>query len=478
MRSLTLYATIFLGIAIAGCSDDSESTPPKELAPARGVTIERISLYQGLERSLMADGAETPAATVPLVAGRDGVIRVFYQTDDTYDDAEVVARLELEGAEEPLEVTGKLTYAASSNEDIGSTINFAVPGTAFGETLSYSVALLQKGGAGEDAAWPSDGKQTVPVEGPHSTLRVSLVPIQYDFDGSSRLPDVSESIVEQYRTRLQQLYPVSAVEITVHEPIPWAGELAANGDGWDEIIDAFVDLRARESISDDVYYYGVFNPEEQLSDYCFAGCLLGATLLNNSPSDVGDVGLRLALGVGYPEQSVDTMAHELGHAHGRKHANCGSGLAAGSVDSQYPHEEGQIGVWGLDPSTMQLYPPSVTSDIMGYCEFQWVSDYTFAALLHRGALVNLPRWKEPPRTRRTAVVRVEGGRAHWTRTISSRTRGKQAATIVASGKRLSVEAAYYPFDHLPGGLAFVPIDEEPVDAIEIEVEGARLVVAR
>lgn len=476
MRWSPVCATVLLSTLLTSCSDDPESAPPKQLGPARGVKIERISVYQGLERPLMADGEESGESTVPLVAGRDGVLRVFYQTDDSYDDSEVVARLELEGTDEPIELTGKLRYATSTDEDIGSTVNFPMPGSAFGAQLSYSVSLLQEGGDGVSAVWPLDGRQTVPIEGPQSTLRVSLVPIQYDFDGSGRLPDVSETVVERYRARLQQLYPVSAVEITVHEPLPWSGELAANGDGWDEIIEEFVDFRAREGTPDDVYYYGVFNPEELLSDYCFAGCLLGATLLNNSPSDVGDVGLRLALGVGYPDQSVDTMAHELGHAHGRKHANCGSGLAVGSVDSQYPHEEGQIGVWGLDPAVMQLYPPTVTSDIMGYCEFQWVSDYTYAALLHRGALVNLPRWKEPAPERRTAVIHVDAHGARWTRTIDSRTRGQHAAAVIVSGQRRSVEAAYYSFDHLPGGLAFVPIDDNAVEAIEIEIDGASMLV--
>ena len=33
---------------------------------------------------------------------------------------------------------------------------------------------------------------------------------------------------------------------------------------------------------------------------------------------------------------------------------------------------------------------------MGYCDNQWVSDYTYTALLQRGQFVNLPKWQDAP----------------------------------------------------------------------------------
>jgi len=480
MKAATVLL-LALSAYLAGCSDDS-SEPEPVLVAANGVTIQEVAIYQGLKRDLMLAGAVTEGG-VPLIAGRDAIVRVFYATDAGYGGAPVIGRLEIDGAE-PIDVTGKLSSAPSSDGDITSTVNFVVPGSLVGQTLTYKVSLLEESVAGSAdnpaARWPSDGPQSVTVEGPANTLRVILAPVQYDFDGSGRLPDVSPAIVEQYRARLKQLFPVSDVEITVRAPIAWAEAIEPDGSGWDEIISRLVELRIEDGAPDDAYYYALFNPEDTLAEYCNQGCLLGATLLNAGPPDEGDIGLRLALGLGYPEYAVDTIAHELGHAHGRKHANCGSGLAPSSIDLAYPHEEGQIGVWGLDPATLQLYPPTVTSDIMGYCPFQWVSDYTYLGLFERGALVNLARWHEPTHRRRVALVSVTPEGAEWTKTtmISADLRGRRAVATIAdaTGARTPADGLYYAFDHLPGGLAFIPIGDGAIDSIELQIGGARHIV--
>lgn len=69
-------------------------------------------------------------------------------------------------------------------------------------------------------------------------------------------------------------------------------------------------------------------------------------------------------------------AHEIGHNLGRRHAPCDV-----SGDSNYPYANGMIGFYGLDTSTLQVYSPDVYSDVMGYCDEQWISDYTYKGLL-------------------------------------------------------------------------------------------------
>jgi hypothetical protein len=77
------------------------------------------------------------------------------------------------------------------------------------------------------------------------------------------------------------------------------------------------------------------------------------------------------------------MAHEIGHTHGRKHAPCGTV----GPDGNYPYPGGTIGVMGFDRRTGAFIDPA-SSDILGFCGNQWISDYTYDGLLERVALVN------------------------------------------------------------------------------------------
>jgi len=83
-------------------------------------------------------------------------------------------------------------------------------------------------------------------------------------------------------------------------------------------------------------------------------------------------------------------AHEIGHALGRKHVLC-QGDEAG-WDRNYPHTNGLISTaqtgddafFGFDAGNLPdgIYGPA-WSDVMSYCDFQWISDYTTEALMDK-----------------------------------------------------------------------------------------------
>jgi hypothetical protein len=82
-----------------------------------------------------------------------------------------------------------------------------------------------------------------------------------------------------------------------------------------------------------------------------------------------------------------TVAHELGHTYNRQHAPaCG----AGSPDKNYPYAGGIDGITGTDvfSSPALLYAPTI-HDIMGYCDDNWISDYTYNGILNYIATSNL-----------------------------------------------------------------------------------------
>jgi len=470
------------GSSAEGPSAEASSSTGAQTAyvGAPGVTISEVAIYQSLKRTLVKDGAPG-TAEVPIIAGRDAVIRVFFATDAGYDGSPVVGRVEIEGFD-PIDVVGTLA-GPSTDDNMASTVNFTVPGAQITANTAISVGLLREGTEGDNPAarWPASGTAAIVPEGPQSTFRVVIAPFRYDFDGSGRLPDLSEAGVERFRRRLLQLYPVSNVVVTVREPEPWNQYIGPDGTGWQEVGISLFGMRANDPSPNETYYYGMFNPEPSFGQHCGGGCLLGVTLLNNEPIPTGDPQLRLALGVGFEEYVDDTAAHELGHSHGREHAPCGPGLDPSSIDGSYPHSGGQIGVWGLDTATLTLRPPTAFTDIMGYCDNTWISDYNFRATLERGRNVNLPRWHGEARVP-AVMVSVDGdGVAKWggmtTMPIGLRGTKVSARIFGAAGRVGAADAQMFHWDHLPGGIAIVPAEAD-AERIELMVAGRPLLVAR
>ncbi|MBN1421687.1 MAG: hypothetical protein JXP34_23135 [Planctomycetes bacterium] len=78
-------------------------------------------------------------------------------------------------------------------------------------------------------------------------------------------------------------------------------------------------------------------------------------------------------------------AHELGHTFGRYHAMfCGAG---GGV--AYPYANGQISTattgdnafYGFDIGTHAIYAPPTWRDLMTYCDYEWISDFSYHGLM-------------------------------------------------------------------------------------------------
>ena len=213
-------------------------------------------------------------------------------------------------------------------------------------------------------------------------LRVQLVPLRYDADGSGRLPDTSPQQLNALREALLAMYPVPAVELTVREPVATSVALAPKS-GWASVLEDVRRARAQDRAPDDVYYFGLVAPADNHAKYCGGGCTTGASFT----ASAGSVRNRASVGLGFTGAiAVDAMVHELGHAHGRAHAPCGR---PDRTDPAFPYPEALIGTWGYDVrGTGEMRSPERTRDIMSYCGPRWVSDYTYRGLTARSAEVN------------------------------------------------------------------------------------------
>lgn len=449
------------------------TNPDAPRAPlASGISVRDVALFQGTKVQLVKDGALAKTTTA-VVAGRPALVRVYVKPDDA-TAREVTAELRIEAGDKkhPLLRETKTIAKASTDEDTKSTFNFEVPAAYLTTDATFSVALTAADGTPVDesenaARFPADGLQQSMTVKAVGKLKVVVVPVKYDVDGSGRMPDVSEAQMKLYKDTMMARYPVTDVEITVHAPLSWTRAIAPNGSGFSQVLSSITNLRGQEGAAKDVYYYGIFSPAASFNSYCQGGCVTGLSTVVES---VQVASMRASVGVGFSgPDAANTMAHEVGHAHGREHAPCGG--ARGS-DPEFPYSNGSIGTWGYDIVTKKLYNPTKSFDMMGYCENEWVSDYTFRALFERVSGVNKlagtstsggggQREATPVGSARLAVVDADGAMT-WTTEpfVSDALAGGDARTISyhdRAGLELGkATARFYRFDHLPGGVLVVP----------------------
>jgi len=390
MRRLALTLLLVACSSEGGGGGASGGTGGSGEPLVSGLSVTGVSLYQGVEVPLKAgqSAADRPA---PLVIGRRALARVFVQPDTEWQPREVRARVELgEGAAEPrfFEVSQNVS-GPSWQPSLSSTLNVELPGDAIGVDTTLRVSLLEvatgaSAASSGGAEYPAQG--TIPLEAASSgtALRMVIVPVRYDADGSGRLPELGDAQLAKYRDTLLGLYPTPSVELRVRDPLPWTTPVLATGEGWNELLQAVLSLRSKDRLADqaapDEYYFALVSPAASFDDYCgSAGCDLGQSFV----ADADEEFLRGSVGLGFAGQSAaDTVAHETGHTHGRLHAPC---MTYGvDEDPDFPEPKGGIGTWGYDLVTGKLFDPGGDArDFMSYCEPVWIGAYNYGALFER-----------------------------------------------------------------------------------------------
>ncbi len=340
--------------------------------------VDRIAFYQNVEITLM-NGGQAVVEETPIVARRDGLIRVFISPDEQTGPLPLSASLELDG-QQVSEASAELS-GPSVPGDLASTLNLPIPGAALVDDLDYQVTVRSAGGS---ARWPSETAGSLAVSSTNGPLQVVLVPVIANGYG----PLLSPTIVQSYREALTQLLPVAAVDVQVRDPYFFQRDLCSGVPAIEMLALEILAVRATDEAPANTYYYGVFAPSGTALDFLTCGGgILGMSLVGWNKDDTY---ARGSVGHGYfadgsTIRSERTLVHELGHTMGRRHAPCGS---ASAPDSKYPHPEGAIGRWAWDGATDELKDPLRYKDIMSYCSPAWISDYHYGKLFSRIAYVN------------------------------------------------------------------------------------------
>jgi hypothetical protein len=442
----------------AGDGDDPSadggdgSDIPKDPALATGISISQIAIFQTVKSQRMLDGM-AKSSNVPIIADKAALMRVYFKLDAGWTPHNVMALLDISANGQMQTLKSTFTPSADSTDDaLPSTVNFDLALDLVTTDATYAVRLvdpMMSATPTSDPApqrWPLDGSQTLlGAQSNGAQLKIVLVPIRYNADGSGRLPDTSQAQLDRYKNFMYSLYPTPVIDMTVHAPVNFSSTISPGGQGWGSLMQFVANLHQSEGATDQ-YYYAVFEPASSYQAFCGGGCVAGLSLLAQQPTDVW---ARVSMGLGYTgDEATTIMGQEVGHAHGRGHAPCGTNQG---LDPSYPYTDGRIGVWGYSLIDKTLIGPTQAKDVMSYCSPQWISDYNYKALYLRIKFVNnasiVPG---PKKTYRWANVEGNVLVSYGPPFTADFPPGGTPRTING------VAGYYYPYDHVDGGLLLVP----------------------
>ena len=429
-------------------------------ATISGLTLSEVALYQGVKVSI-ARGGSAVELNAPIVAGRDGMLRLFVTPGSGFTARSVLARVTL-GSGAPLEARATISRA-STDADLASTINVEIPGERLTPGVSFSVGLYDPaascgGGAGSTASrFPASGTTTLAAQSMGGTFRVVLVPVRYGADGSGRMPDTSAANVAAFRDLMMSMYPVEDLQVTVRStPLEWDSTVSANGNGWSALLEECMNVRSADRPPADTYYYCLFNPASSFRTFCSGGCVSG---LGPVPS-ARDTFSRASIGLGFAG-SEGTFVHEVGHSLGRPHAPCGG---ASGAEASFPYSGGRIGSWGYDILTGELFNPSSHTDMMGYCDPVWISDYNYENLFTRiRAVRGVASVRDAMPVRYVSAIIDADGALDWGHEVElDFPPDGQALSATWSGASgaTQVDAVLLPVSHVSGGIVYVPLPDD------------------
>jgi hypothetical protein len=303
--------------------------------------------------------------TVPIVAGRDALLRVFVQGNASVNTYTPAVHVHLFQNGVPIDTLviraswSKVPHELSQGSLLTSW-NALIPAERVQPGLGMRVLVDPERTVERTPAsrtvFPYDGgihAVNVRELPPH---RVRFVPVRQT--GSGTTGNITEENAPGYLSLFERLFPVPSTEIEIREPFTTEA-VVAESEGWLQLLHEVHALRAAEGSSS--YYYGVVQP---------AGGGWGGYAVIGQPVAVGYDRQHQAAG-GWT-WAATLFAHEVGHNFGRRHAPCGS---AQGVDQAYPYSGAAIGVYGYD-MVRGLVRDAELRDIMSYC-YDWISDYTY-----------------------------------------------------------------------------------------------------
>jgi hypothetical protein len=336
--------------------------------PSVPATVSYVLSDLTIDGLYITQAVQTYTNTVPLVAGRDGFLRVFVKASrPNHWMPSVRVRWYMQSSlvrTDTIRAPGTSVPVAIDEGAMGASWNLPVPGTLIQPGLNVVADVDPSNVVAESDEtnnyFPVNGTPVWQFVYQVPPARVILVPLIIADGGPSGL---SAGNVESFMTFTDKIHPIPGHVATLHAPVSLLALPLqpddANG-AWITILSELATMRIIEHRGQDEHYYGV-------AHLPYTGGIIG----------IGYLGYPVAMGSDSSTRD-QIVAHELGHNWGRSHSPCGN---PSGPDPQYPYANGSIGAYGFDVPTRTSYSPATHYDIMSYCRPYWVSDYTYTGVL-------------------------------------------------------------------------------------------------
>jgi hypothetical protein len=392
LRGLTpgTYTVSANGVTASCGSSYSPAPGTQDLSVSPGATTQATVSYNSTatgQADLCVDGmyvtqsAQNYAGTVPLVANRNGLVRVFVVASQPSTPASTV-KVQLRfldalgGTLDSTVISAPLSMVsvpmAPDESSLGNSWNYSVAGSTLRAGMTIEAKIIP--GGAPDAVPGDNVLSRTPTVKTVPTINVTFVPIvQKGIPAGHRLPgNVTTGNAAQFMQDTKDMHPIDTYNTAVHAAYTTTTmdtlESENGNSAWGTILGELDALRTTEASSR--YYYGV-------AKVSYTSGVAGVAYVSD-PSTVPPQVARAALGWDYLPTGSVVAAHELGHNWARNHSPCGGPTG---VDPNYPQPDGTTGGYGYSLATGTLHQPNST-DIMAYCDTKWISEYTYSGVLN------------------------------------------------------------------------------------------------
>ena len=316
----------------------------------------------------LTQAVQSPGVPVPLVAGREALLRVFPTASRPTDAGIPAVRAtfyvdgrEAHTVEIPRSSVPIPTEVRDAESAIEESANSLIPASVIQPGLEMVIEIdpdsTLDAELGVTGRIPETGRAAIQVE-QVPVLDLTFVPFQWMRDSDSSIVDIARAMAadpqnHEMLSDTRAMLPVGDLDVKAHEPV-----LTSTND----VVELLIETRMIQRLEDGSGYYMGIMPER----------IVG-----------GESGVAyLGIGIGFSAADGFVIAHELGHNFALYHAPCGG---AAGPDRAFPHRNGAIGNWGYDFRNGGSLVPPHARDLMSYCgPPRWVSDFSFArALGHR-----------------------------------------------------------------------------------------------
>ena len=311
--------------------------------------------------------------SIPLVAQRDGVLRVFLKASGANRATPMVRVTITGGAISPWQrvipaPTPSVPTQVDEN-DINSSWNLRIPGSALAPDGHIQLEVDPDQAVAEVDPTARQVQSALEVRRV-PVLRITLIPVAQS--GLTGEVETGGRTREGWLARFRAMYPVAGIDLRVgpvHRTTANLNDHPDDDHDWAQLLGELGNLRLANGDAG-CYYYGVVKR-------------------SNAHGTHGQTPVAAQEAAGWDDLAgyQDTFAHEMGHALGRNHAPCG--VPVFGHDTGWPsgpaHAQAALGAAGLDVATMTAKASPAFRDIMGYCPPYWVSDVTYLGIMRWNA---------------------------------------------------------------------------------------------